>query len=235
MVLTIQSIIPATGLFTAPSSTSQFPLLRRREAFRKPAISDSLHEFVKSVRNGHANEVVGVYVSGRLALPVGQQPKGNTSYVTREKDTATEFRIARQYNTVGILAHNDLAGESFANIQVDQTAVIVYGDGHLDYYMIEDIQRYQALSPTSTLSDFINQDGSKERLTAGQLFTRIYGAGNRLVFQTCIALGDEPSWGRMFIIGRPVEHQADSLARQASSFLLSFSHLGFKPSIHQVR
>lgn len=249
MVIAPSTLIPATGLFNALPKAVTFPFFRpsvKPRAIDVPAANANeavassaaavkagagenttlpLQDFVSSVTNGQADHVVGVYVPGVLALPVGQQPKGNAGYVTREKDKATQFSMARKYGTVGILAHNDLAGEQFSGIQMDNYAIIVYGDGRIEYYVIEAVQKYQALSPTSTFSDFVNLDGSNEKLTASQLFNRVYGPGGRLVFQTCLAGEGDPSWGRMFIIARPATSQVLSVVKQ-TSFLLDFASFG---------
>jgi len=197
--------LPSTGYYPAEALQSTDTLL-------------SLEEFAHSVKNGQRNAVVGIYVPGKLALPVGQQPKGNAGFVTRKPDQTTQFGLAGQYGSVGILAHNDLAGAEFSKILLDEYAIVIYGDGHQDYYLIEDIQKYQALTPTSTFSDFVNLAGTNERLNAAQLFTRIYGVGNRLVFQTCIEAHGDASWGRMFIIGKPVNDPVLSLVQQTSYF-----------------
>jgi hypothetical protein len=191
----------------------------------KIAIDSGLNEFVRSVANGDSNTVVGVYVPGILALPVIQQPRGNAGFVSREPGKVTQFDMASQYGTTGILAHNDLAGAQFSGIHLSQYAIVVYGDGHLVYYQIDEIQRYQALSPTSTFSEFVNQDGSNEQLSASKLFTRIYGPGDRLVFQTCIAANGDPSWGRLFIIGHPVTEKVLQLFEQ-TSFVMDFASFG---------
>lgn len=204
----------AVTAFSAPPVVTEFS-----------ATTPGLQDFVQTVTNGRAGEVVGIYVPGVLALPVGQQPKGNAGFVTREKDAATQFDLAGRYGTVGILAHNDLAGAQFSNIQLDQYAIVIYGDGELAYYLVSDVEQYQALSPTSTYSDFINQDGSNERLSANQLFKRVYGPGERLVFQTCIEAQGNPSWGRMFIIAEPATVQVQAVVKQ-TSFLLDFASFG---------
>jgi len=165
-------------------------------------ILPSLDQFVPSIVNGHNDAVVGIFIPGIIALPVSQQPTGNANFVTREPNQVTQFDLAGHYGTVGILAHNDLAGSEFPEIKIAEYAVVIYGDGHKEYYLIEDIQKYQALSPNSAFSDFINLDGSNEHLNAAQLFARIYSACNRLVLQTCIEANGNASWGRIFIIGK---------------------------------
>lgn len=217
----VASVVGAAHLARILPTTGAAPVAEVKGAI---AI-EPLEDFVKTVENGDRNVVVGVYVPGVLALPVGQQPQGNAGFVTREPEHATQFGMASQYGTVGILAHNDLAGAEFSNIQPDEYAIVIYGDGRLEYYYINQIQKYQALSPTSTFSDFVNLDGSNERLSASQLFTRIYGTSSRLVFQTCIEANGDASWGRMFIIAEPATNLVMSVFQQ-SSYLLKFASLG---------
>jgi hypothetical protein len=149
----------------------------------------------------------------------------NAGFVTREPNMTTQFALASKFGTVGLLAHNDLAGEQFSGIELDQFAILVYGDGHVEYYTISEVQKYQALSPNSTYSDFINLDNSNERLTASDLFNRIYAPGGRLVLQTCIAGHGDPSWGRMFIVATPATSQVLSVVEQTSR-LLEFASFG---------
>lgn len=204
--------VPSTGYLPAP-------------AIAGASTYESLQEFIAVVKNGQSNQVVGIYIPGVLALPVGQQPINNAGFVTRNPGETTQFAMASKYGTVGILAHNDLAGKTFYDIQLDQYAIVVYGDGRLEYYVISDIQQYQALSPTSTFSDFVNLDGSNEHLTAGELFTRIYTPGNRLVLQTCLEAEGNASWGRTFFIAEPATSQVLSVVQQ-TSFVLQFASFG---------
>jgi hypothetical protein len=220
--------IPATALQgTAFGDTSfmETAVLPAAQTFVKSSPMTSLQNFVLSVTNGDSEAVVGVYVPGVLALPVGQQPKGNAGFVTRERNMTTQFDLANKYGTIGILAHNYLAGDYFYGIELDQYAIVVYGDGKLEYFIIDEIQKYEALSPNSTYSDFINLDEPGVRLSASEVFGRVYGAGNRLVFQTCIAANGDSSWGRMFIIARPATNQVSSVL-QDTSFMLRFASFG---------
>ncbi len=225
----LASLLAATLLGALIGMTNLQPLPHTGDAtalaLKGTATLPSLEKFVSSVKNGQKNMVVGIYVPGVLALPVGQQPQGNAGYVTRQPNQATQFNLASNYGTVGILAHDDLAGSQFANILLDQYAIVVYGDGHEDYYLVNEIQKYQALSPTSTFSDFINLDGTHERVSASQLFGRVYGKGHRLVLQTCIDAYGDASWGRLFIIGEPATTQVMSVLEQ-TSFLLEFASFG---------
>lgn len=208
----IANQLPNTGYANAP-------------AFNTTIAMEPLQDFVHAVENGQSRAVVGIYVPGVLAMPVNQQPDGDAGFVTREPGKVTQFGLANQFGTVGILAHNDLAGAEFPQIQMNQYAIVVYGDGRLEYYEISDVQKYQALSPTSTFSEFVNLDGSQEHLSASQLFNRVYSPGGRLVLQTCIDAFGDASWGRVFIIAEPATSQVLSVVQQ-TSFLLQFASFG---------
>ena len=54
----------------------------------------SLNNFVDSLINGQSNTLRGVYVPGFLALPIVQQPRGNTGFVSEKPGTATQFQLA---------------------------------------------------------------------------------------------------------------------------------------------
>ncbi len=215
------SLIAFTQLMKILPTTGYLPTIVLKGTSTLPSLDD----FIQTVKNGQGKNVVGIYVPGVLALPVGQQPQGNAGFVTREPEQATQFGLANQYGTVGILAHNDLAGAEFSQIKLNEYAIVVYGDGHTVYYLISEIQQFQALTPTSTFSDFINLDGTNEKLSAGQVFSRIYGKSGRLVLQTCIDAHGDPSWGRMFIIAEPAAEQVLSVV-QPASFLLEFASFG---------
>lgn len=190
------------------------------------SVVDPLQNFIDLVKNGSRDMVVGVYKEDGFALPVTQQPQGDAGFVTHHSNEATQFALAGKYDTIGILAHNDLAGASFAQIQSESSLVVVYGGGHIQTYWVHDIQRYQALTPTSAFSDFIALDGTQERLTASQLFTRIYGPGRRLVLQTCIDNNGDPSWGRLFIIAEPAGTPPNAAGMLPTLFWLNISGLG---------
>jgi len=159
--------------------------------------------FVDAVKNGKKDQIVGVYVDNILALRVVQQPPNNPAFVSTIRGVATQFLLAFQVaNNVGLLAHNYLAGASFFNLKSGDLIQVVYGDGAVIEYLVSEVYKFQALSPRSPSSDFVDLD-SGERLTANTLFYRMYGGEEHLTFQTCIQEGTEDSWGRLFIIATP--------------------------------
>ena len=218
--------ISQTGQFAVASPVSTILSQPIRVNFREPAAkkiqpslnvseiayTPALERFVSSVINGDAERIVGVYVANTMALPIIQQPDNNPNFVSTKPETITQFDAASRFQTIGLLAHNYLAGTHFSDLQPQQLVTVVFGDGRLSYYQVEEVQRYQALSPNSPQSDFVdlNNDGN-EQITAADVFQRVYTLGDRVVFQTCIFNDGDPSWGRLFIIATPLETAPTSM------------------------
>jgi hypothetical protein len=177
---------------------------------QKNALPD-MQTFILSVTNGQSGVPTGVYVPGVMAMKIVQQPKDSPAFVSTVPATLTQFAMASAYLTVGLLAHNFLAGAQFSEMQVNQDITLVFGDGSLKSYKVSDIQSFQALSPNNPYSNFISTADNKT-LSSEEVFKQVYARGNQLVFQTCIQKGDEDSWGRLFIIADPVlSAQSDSI------------------------
>lgn len=131
---------------------------------------------------------------------VDQQSANDSMYVSTAKGYATQFRLAAQYGTVGLLAHNYLAGASFATLPVGRELDLIYGDGSIRRFSIAGIRRFQAINPHDAASDLLDLDHGNARLSSTDAFYQIYGAGNRVVLQTCIVANGDPFWGRVFVI-----------------------------------
>ena len=179
------------------------------EATPLPAFAD----FSKSVQNGQKDVLRGIYAADALALPVVQQPASNAGYVSNKDGEATQFGMASQYGNIGLLAHSHLAGKSFPQLTMGQEIRLVYGDGHVEYFVVTEILKYQALQPTSPYSSFKNLN-KDETLTAEQMFKRVYLGDHHLTFQTCIEANGNMSWGRLFVIAMPKEN-AQALSQQS--------------------
>jgi len=167
----------------------------------------SFADFSKTVQNGQVDVLRGIYVNNVLALPIVQQPSGNAGYVSNNDNEATQFRMASQFGNVGLLAHNHLSGKSFSGLVVGQEIRLVYGDGHVEYFVVKEVLKYQALQPNSPYSSFKNLD-KDETFTAGQMFKRVYLGDRHVTFQTCIEAEGSLSWGRLFVIAIPKEETA---------------------------
>ncbi len=142
-------VIPGTaGTFdtvTESTVTSSFP---------------TISNFVRTLTTSSAETVSGVYIPSEFAFNVTQQPAGNAGFVSSEENLITQFGLASKYGSTGLIAHNHLAGATFSDVTPGQTVVVVNGDGTLDYYHIFAVEKYQALSPYSPYSQFLNLDNS---------------------------------------------------------------------------
>ncbi len=169
----------------------------------EPAPRPEFDSFVERIKNGNAEQVVGIYIENVLALRVVQQPPDDPNYVSNVKGVATQFALAYQVaGNVGLLAHNYLSGALFFDIKNGNIAQLVYGDGRVDEYEVTDYHEYQALTPDSPTSDFLDLS-TGETLSASDLFNRIYTGEHHLVFQTCIAQDNIDTWGRLFVLSFP--------------------------------
>jgi hypothetical protein len=145
-----------------------------------------------------------ISAAGAFSFPVVQQPAGQPGYVSSTTGKVTEFGMALKYGSQGFLAHNNLAGASFFSVEVGDVITLTYADGSTDNFEVTQIRRLQAVSPNSPTSRFIDLDNNNASLTAVDLFYQTYGVKDTLVLQTCIAKGDQLSWGRLFIVANPV-------------------------------
>ncbi len=184
-----------TASFILPQSVSAAPLPPA------PALPD-LSSFASSIRNGNGKMLRGVYADGLLALQVVQQPSSNAGYVSTADNTATQFGLAAQFGNIGLLAHDYLSGQYFSQIGLGEKIDLIYGDGRIEGFRVSHIYRYQAESPFSVASNFIDLD-SHEYLTANGLFNKVYRGSRHVTFQTCILKDGNSSWGRLFVIADP--------------------------------
>lgn len=165
----------------------------------------ALAPFVASVAtSGNPGQAAGIFAQGIFAAPIVQQPSSAPGFVSTQDGAATQFGMAAQYGTVALLAHNYLLGGQFFDINVGKVLNLVYGDGHVQAYRVVEVLEYQALSPNSPYSDFVDlNDPTGSRISVNNLFYKVYAQEGKLVLQTCIEANGEPSWGRLFIIAQP--------------------------------
>ena len=158
--------------------------------------------FVESIQNGQKGVLRGVYVDGVLALPIVQQPVGHPGFVSQNADEITQFNMATEVGNVGLLAHNFLSGASFTNLAPGQEVRLIYGDGAVEYFIVDQIYQYQALQPYSPTSEFRDLE-TDITITAEELFHKVYRGKRHVTFQTCIEANGNSSWGRLFVIAQP--------------------------------
>lgn len=185
-----EAVQEASALTEAPAAQEQ------------AAAATSFESFAASVTNGNANQVTGIYVDGVMAYGIVRQSGGNAAYVSEQPGVVTQFGLAAQYGSQAFLAHNYLAGASFAKLEAGDVITLVYGDGRSEQYEVSQLRSFQALSPDSTQSSFVDLE-SGEKLSASNLFHSVYSNHN-LVLQTCIAQEGISTWGRLFITAVPL-------------------------------
>lgn len=134
---------------------------------------------------------------------VVQQPSTNPGYVSTQQGTVTEFQLASTGGTLGLLAHNYLAGASFSALEPGHRVIVTYSDGSRRTYAVDSIHAYQALSPFDPYSNYVDLDHPGPVLTSTQVFVAVYRRGDAVVFQTCIARNGNSSWGRLFVTATP--------------------------------
>ena len=194
----------------SPSSSQKQPAPESRQAILDPqalpvliSVDPSFDNFVASVKNGDPHSSVGVYVRGVLALKIVQQPENDPVYVSAEMGTATQFRLAAMYGTLGLLAHNDRSGMQFFDLRRKQEVDIVYGDGKVRRYYVKTIRHFKPISSENPYSDFLDMDNGGDWVTSSQVFQRVFVGSDQVVFQTCIAADGNPTWGRLFVTAMP--------------------------------
>lgn len=190
-----------------PASAENIPVTGPNLESIQPASAavTSLATFASSVAvSGNPNLVAGIFARGLFAAPIVQQPSTAPGFVSTETEAATQFSMAAQYGTVALLAHNYLLGEQFFSVEQGKILSLVYGDGHAQTYRVKQILQYQALSPNSPYSDFLDlNDPNGTVISVTDLFYKVYTQYGQLVLQTCIEANGDPSWGRLFVIAEP--------------------------------
>lgn len=188
------ALIPVTATNTTDSNQAE-----------SAQLLGSVDKFSATVVNGNARQVVGLFSEDTFAYQITQQPTGNPAFVSTMSDVVTQFSTASLYGSIGLVAHNNLAGARFFDLSVGDRVVLVYGDGTKLTYEITEIDEFQALSPYSPYSDFVDLSNPEKILSASGLFLKMYNPDGRLVMQTCIAQNGVDSWGRLFVVAEQVE------------------------------
>ncbi len=162
----------------------------------------SLDQFIAQVSDGQAGILRGVYIPGILAAPVIQQPGGRDDFVSPWQNIVTQFGLASRLGSIGLLAHNYLAGEAFELLEEGQEIDLIDGRGIVSTFIVTQTLRYRALESDSTATRFLDLQ-SGNTIASADLFRKVYSQPGQVVFQTCIQANGNASWGRLFVIATP--------------------------------
>lgn len=175
----------------------------------------SLEEFVDKVSTGDPELMVGIYSEGLFADVITHQPSGNFGYVDAKPGDVTLFHLAAENKTLGLLAHNYLAGHDFFKLEVGDEIHLILGDGKTLPFRVHELHQFQALQPNDAHSQFLNlETGEKE--DSSQVFQEMYDREYQMVLQTCIDKDGNSEWGRLFVISEPILEEIDLTAEQAN-------------------
>jgi len=145
-----------------------------------------------------------LYLDEEVALSIADQPNNNIGYVSNIPGVITRFRQAEKQGSIGLIAHNYLAGEKFFNLGVGDFLTLASNNEKTNQrYEIIEIKEFQALDPRSIHSKFRNLD-TEEIISAHNLSQSIYGLEDHLILQTCIENDGDTEWGRLFVIAKPI-------------------------------
>ncbi len=140
-----------------------------------------------------------IILPNKICLRIIQQPKNKDEFVSPIVGCVTQFRKPNLYGCLGILAHNYSSGKHFSDLKIEEIVEYIKDDKTKNFYKINKIEKYQALSPKNTKSQFINLE-TNQKLSYNQLFTKMFTKKNTMVFMTCIQKEEEMSWGRLFVM-----------------------------------
>jgi len=206
VIISVQSL--SLPILTVPVTSSHGGSARLKgesSAARSDSPAGGVHhsDFIRSA------SLATVEAPNVFSLPIQQQPANQPGYVATEPGIVTQFAMAAQSGTIGLLAHNTLAGSAFFALQPKQRVALLLTNGVLCYYRTSTTEKFQALQPNSVHSNFIDLSRPDLLLSSTDVFQMMYQQVDRLVFQTCIEKDGNPSWGRMFITAMPEEELVD--------------------------
>jgi sortase (surface protein transpeptidase) len=140
------------------------------------------------------NLILSIVVAGHLLFVV---PHPSPDYVSTAADTVTRSRWAAVFGAIGLLAHNNIAGRYFGDLELGDAITVTSATTTREYEVVE-IKRYRIDADM-----FIDLD-TETKAGNGALMDEVYRPGY-VVLQTCIKKGSDPTWGRVFVLAKEKE------------------------------
>jgi hypothetical protein len=153
------------------------------------------------------------FANARRPYRVVRQPNNKSYFVSEEPDVVTRYEGTS--NSIPYfnwyLAHNFLPFGKEITMAKTQDQIIAFTTKRAETYVVDKELFYQALTPSSPESDFIDlNDEKKTRLEAKDVVMRMKREAtlkrNVIVMQTCVkgtnqtTYQEDPSWGRKFLV-----------------------------------
>ena len=162
-----------------------------------------------------AHYITGIYAESVFALPVVQQPKKDSGWISLEWSNSANGRaeLTQIYNPskngqIIIGAHNNLSGSFFANMNTGKLVTVIYGDGTREAYRIAYGELWQMKDPKIPSSNFrkvISSYPNEDWVTSNEFWRWLSETkDNSVVFLTCYANKGDYEWGRYFVVARKV-------------------------------
>lgn len=146
-----------------------------------------LEEFRRSVRNGHSDQVLGVWVEGVLAFKVSP---GTHNSAPSTRDTAAVYSWADDHGVIALLIHNYLGGTRIYHLNPGVKIAVIYGNGGVDWYVVRNGTWYETrnYSHSGFKGPFrIWSCGDCDfDLSVQDIRRRHYTGTPHLAFQTCV-------------------------------------------------
>ena len=147
----------------------------------------NLEDFRRSVTNGRADQLTGLWVEGVLAFKV---LPGTSNTAPSTKDTVSIYNWAEDHGVTGFLIHDYLGGTRLYHLNPGVRIAAIYGNGGVDRYVSRGGTWYESKTYTSRgfkgpFRIWSCVDCSFD-VTVQDIRWRHYTGAHRLAFQTCV-------------------------------------------------
>lgn len=145
---------------------------------------------------------------GKQTFPVVQQPDNDDTYVAFGNNF-TQYRspTTNDRKLIYVLNHNMMDIYAAENLMQPGSEITITVNNDKKHFILSDKETFQALQPTSPISNFRDTDPRSEQriITSTDLYNRMVGwqqatGADTLIIQTCKEHQGEMSWGRDFYI-----------------------------------
>ncbi len=130
--------------------------------------------------------------------------------VTTDSYKVTLGIFSSKPNAIWLLGHNNLVGAAFLKLQVGDEFFIHFQDSRTQWYKVDSIRRYRAITPESDGTNLVEVSYPSLNDITGQE-EEPFSVKNKVLqdgyvtLQTCISKDGNGIWGRLFVIAKKIE------------------------------